>query len=238
MVNQVTRRLLIAVCCILSSLLVCAADTPLRQSRAGYYSAETRLPKLKGSGPLQSLAASTCKQWARKAQSEFVRESKKAFHDLGKPRQPFDYSATGKVTYQSPSLVSIQFDTEQYNGGAHGMSYYNTFTFGMVNGKAKALKLADFFAAGSGYPQLVSDAVIAKLKQKEGAAWVIEGEVKKLVPGQLERFVVVPDGLMFLFNPYEVGPYSSGSFEIKLTAAELGPDFKKMLISARTAPHK
>jgi hypothetical protein len=196
----------------------------------------TRIPSIAGSGPLRSLATTTTSRWARNEQAEFIKESEKTFKESGKPRLPYEYQATGKITYNSPRLVSVLFDSLQFTAGAHPMSYFNTFNFGMVDGKAKVMKLADFFAPGSDYKKRVSEAVIGKLKQKEGATEVTSGQVKTMTPEQLERFVAVPDGLMFLFDPYEVGPYASGRFQIKLTVNELGSNFKKALIFARTAP--
>jgi hypothetical protein len=82
--------------------------------------------------------------------------------------------------------------------------------------------------AGKRTLPIQSDAVIAKLKQKESATEVTSGQITKLTPEQRERFVATPEGLMFLFDPYEVGPYVAGRFQIRLTAQELGPNFRKI----------
>ena len=52
----------------------------------------------------------------------------------------------------------------------------------------------------------------------------------RLTPLQLNSFCIDRDGLTFLINPYEAGPYSSGTFQVKLTLSELGPHFKRALI--------
>jgi hypothetical protein len=79
----------------------------------------------------------------------------------------------------------------------------------------------------------VSDAVIAKLKGDRRATFVRSGEVKALTPLQLERFVVVQDGLLFFIDPAEAGPFVAGRFQVKLTIAELGPSFRRTFVYGR-----
>lgn len=216
-------------------LPVSAAEVVLKRSKAGYYSAEARLPDAKGT-PFAALAQRTCVQWAKQDMANFVKVTEEILRDVKGARGRCSYETTGKITYRSPRLLSVLLDNYEYAGGAHPSHAYKTFTFGMVDGKPKQMKLADFFRSASDYKQQVSDAVINKLMLDENAIWVLNGEMKKLNAAQLERFVVEPDGLRFLINEYEAGPYAVGRFEIKLTMQELGTDFKRALILGRTAP--
>jgi hypothetical protein len=119
----------------------------------------------------------------------------------------------------------------QYADGAHGDTPRTTFNFALVNGQPKRLQLADFFAPGMDSRRHVQALLMAKLHKDSRAQFI--GEVKTLSTAQLNRFVVERDGLRFWFDPYEVASYAAGPIDVKLTVAELGPDFKGSLLHAR-----
>lgn len=221
-----------------SALAATETAKTLKTSRPGQYEVETRYPRFRDRTPLIRLANRTIEQWAKKGHAGFIQEAKNAFKALeaggSEPLAPYSHEVDYKLTYYyAPRLISVRFDSMEYRGGAHPISYYSVLNFGEIDGKAKRLTLGDFFRPGSGYRQMVSDAVIEKLKKKEGTDFVASGEVKSLNTEQLNRFSISRDGLTFLLNHYEAGPYSSGRFEIKLTPSELGPDFKKAIILGR-----
>ncbi len=131
-------------------------------------------------------------------------------------------------------MISAYIDWSEYSpGAAHPNSLYETFTFALVNSLPKRLKLSDFFPNGFAYRELVSNAVIEKLKKQDGASDVISGSVRALNEDQLNRFVIEPGGLLFLINFYEAGPHSAGRFKIKLTSDDLGPKFRSDMIAKR-----
>jgi hypothetical protein len=141
----------------------------------------------------------------------------------------------GNVTFYDPNtMISLLVDWIEYSPGAtHPESFYDGVTFAMINASPTGIGLPSLFQPNSNFREIVSKAVIDKLKQEEGATEVQNGSVKALTAAQLNRFVVVPDGLVFLINEYEVGPYSAGRFKIKLTFDELGPDFRRELFQKR-----
>lgn len=117
-------------------------------------------------------------------------------------------------------------DSYEFLGGAHGISAYRVFNFGDTRGKARQLMLSDLFKKGSTYRSHVSNLLLAKLKEDDDATKVQAGEVKSFSDAQLNRFQVNSDGLTFLFDHFELAPYSNGRFKVKLTTEELGPDFE------------
>jgi hypothetical protein len=136
------------------------------------------------------------------------------------------------VTYFAPATtISAYLDWSEYSpGAAHPNSFYEGFIFTQVDGSPRQLNLSDFFPKGFAYLELVSNAVIEKLKKQESASDVRNGSVRVLNDEQLNRFVVEPDGLLFLINFYEVGPHSAGRFKVKLILDDLGPKFRSDLI--------
>jgi hypothetical protein len=220
-------------------LLVCGAGLSAGQraktltaSREGWYTASTRYPQFEEQTPVAVTANKVLTAWATRRQEKFVKESTRALRKFGKPTANYEYTMDYEVTFAEPArLLSIRFDAFQYTGGAHGAPEYITYTFGMKKGKARRLMLGDLFKTGSAYRDTVTAAVLAKLKRNPQANLVVSGDVTSLTDDQLNRFSVESDGLMFLFNPYEVGPYSAGRFQVKLTPEELGVDFRRNLLA-------
>jgi hypothetical protein len=203
----------------------------LTAEKTGWYSASTRYPQFDDQTPVAKVANKVLSSWATNRQKEFIRQSTTALERAGKPGGGHQYTVDYEVTYAFPQrLLSIRFDTFWDTGGAHGMPEYVTYTFGMVKGKAQQLTLRHFFQPGSAYKDTVTAAILGKLKLNPKATLVVNGQVTSLTDKQLHRFSVDADGLTFFLNPYEVGPYSSGRFQIKLTVDELGPDFRRDLL--------
>src|SRR5262245_15091855 len=140
----------LAVCTGLT-LPASAANVTIKRQKAGQYKAVTTYPAPDKNSPLAGLAERTYVKWAKDDLARFVRDSEKTFKDIGKFNAPYEYLMKGKITYNSPHLMSVWFDGYEYMGGAHGMSPYYGFTLGSVGGKQRLLRLADFFRPGAKY---------------------------------------------------------------------------------------
>jgi hypothetical protein len=116
-------------------------------------------------------------------------------------------------------LLSGVMTSYAFVGGAHGMTHFLPYNFAFVEGSPKQLVFGDIFRAGTGAQ--VSDRVMAKLQGVERATWVAEGEVTAMTAKQLDRFVITKNGVKFLFDAYELGPYVSGSFNVTLLYSEI-----------------
>lgn len=204
----------------------------LRRERAGLYTAEVKYPQFADSTPLARLVNRTIDAWVRADVADFVKSANTA---AGQQLPgPYEYEGGGSVTYAQPArLISALLDVYKFSGGAHGGSWYVPFNFGVVGGRLKRLVLGDLFRPNSGHQRLVSAAVIAKLEANEGALWVRDGQLTYLTVEQFNRFSITPQGLVFLFNEYEAGPYASGRFEVSLSIQELGPAFRREMLAPR-----
>jgi hypothetical protein len=194
----------------------------LTLSKEDYYKGTARYPEFLGKSEVEALANSRISAWVNKSLKDFAQESNRAFRQLGQPRAAYEFLATGTVSTHTMRLISCYFTVYSYTGGAHGNTGFVPFNFGIIRGKATSLKLADLFMPGYDYRTAVNDMVMARLSMNDRAAWVQNGEVTKLTNPQMEQFVILKDGLMFLFEPYAMGPYSAGSFKVKLTFEEIG----------------
>ncbi|HEY0072532.1 MAG TPA: DUF3298 domain-containing protein [Abditibacteriaceae bacterium] len=196
----------------------------IKNNRRSQYTALTTYPIYRDKGVVTRLANFQLAHLARTEHSAFLKEARQIIRNgwkLGGLEHTLRFEATD---FQGPGLISVSYNKIQYLAGAHGMNWTLCFNFGKANGRARRLTLGDFFKNDKEYQKRVSQVAIQKLRQK-GAAWVIDGTVKSLTVEQLNRFTVHKDGLRFYFDPYEMGPYAAGSYDVKLTLKELGAGF-------------
>lgn len=163
-------------------------------------------------------------------QAFLVEATKQAREMSGNMTGPLTNQVDARVHLTSPDLVSVQFVIYQYLGGAHGMTRFETRNYGRIGGRVRQLDLTDFFVPGTDAVALVGPKILAKARQNEGAMWVREGELTRLTKDDLRHFVATRNGLVFFFEPYLLGPYSSGTFEFRLSTDELGPAFRRSLL--------
>lgn len=145
---------------------------------------------------------------------------------------PYQYSVTpDPAFFLTPRLISTSLNLFQFTGGAHGMSVMMPLNYGLLDGKPKTLVLGDFFRPGTPYRKAVESRIFAKLRKNPSANFVTDGSVKTLETAQFNNFIVERDGLRWLFNQYEVAAYAMGQFEVKLSVKELGPGFRREMLS-------
>ena len=197
----------------------------------GYYASEVKYPQFKDRSAVVRVINKAVVLWARKEQRRFRRACEGAIMDLGKPIAPFEHKVDFVVTHSRPaSLISVKFQVYEHAGGPRGNSRYVAFNVGRIGGRARALTFGDFFGNDSAAMKQVSDAVFTRLKEDERAASVAHGELSGLTIGHLDKFVVVPDGLVFLFDESALGPGIAGPVEVKLTLDELGDAFNAKIM--------
>lgn len=203
----------------------------LTAAKPDHYSANADYLVFNAKHPLASAISPALKSYATKEQASWLKDIQEMQKETGKPTTTWELEIGMEVVWNAPKLASILISRYSYSGGAHPNHGVEAMNFGIVNGKPKQLKLSDFFAAGFDSASHVSKLVIAKLKKTEGADWVKDGTLKKLDAKMLQRFTPSADGLTWYFNPYDVGSYAAGDFEVKLNLQELGPKFKRAMLA-------
>ncbi len=195
-------------------------------------------PIFGGSRPVAQVAGLVLKQDAVRGFNGFEKESRGTAEQLGirTPEMKYDFELTPTLILNRPRLIAVTSLFYQYMAGAHGIYGTTGFVFGYPAGAARPRQLhfADFFTDGTRSRARVGRLLMHKLRATAGtdaeASWTLDGTVKAVTPDQMENFVAEKDGLTWFFAPYAMGPYSSGEFEIKLTARELGPRFRAALL--------
>ncbi|MDH3495028.1 MAG: DUF3298 and DUF4163 domain-containing protein [Acidobacteriota bacterium] len=122
-------------------------------------------------------------------------------------------SISYKAEYFSADLVSIRFFQSEYTGGAH--PNHKTLTLNYDISGDRQLELPGLFTPGSDYLNLISASVNVSLHTQMGKnaddEWILNGTGSKLE--NYSSWNITKEGLLFTFDPYQVGPYAAGSFE-------------------------
>jgi len=119
-----------------------------------------------------------------------------------------EISIAGTVRRATPELLVYEIRTVQFFGGAHPSHELHVLNFDPRTGTR--ITLRDIFKPGS-EPEL------AKILEREAAKNAdvpANGFFPK--PAPHENFAIEPDGVVFIFNPYEIAPYSSGTIMLKV----------------------
>ncbi len=125
-------------------------------------------------------------------------------------------------------------------GGAHPNSYVTAFNYSPRENRA--LELEDLFQEESDYKSVILDYVWEQLVNNPNTYMSVaagtDGETtlvtKDLLRGdfdaELSRFFIDSDGLLFVFDPYQVAPYAAGIIEVKVPYSDLEDIINKNLI--------
>ena len=129
------------------------------------------------------------------------------------------------VDHRSADLLSLVFGVyNDWTGAAHPQS--NNFSYHYDLNHNKELKLADFFSPGVNYLSLISKLCakdIAKQKRKNGMEDIDEDGEASAFEALKEDATFYPaeTGLVFIFDPYQVGSYAEGYYVVSIPYSQL-----------------
>jgi len=150
---------------------------------------------------------------------EFQKDAKEGFMaDAITDAWLFTYNYS--IEYYSENLISFTGLVYSYTGGAHGNTYFVSSNYRIKDGESKLLKLSELFKKDSDYVKALSEYCIKDLG-KQGASWVVNGEIKSLKEDEIGPFALSPRGIQFAFAPYAVGPYSQGAYFVTIDYSHL-----------------
>lgn len=131
------------------------------------------------------------------------------------------------VEYADNDLISINFLEDTFGGGAHPNQNFFTITYDLKNGRE--IKLAELFKPGAKYLQAISDYAIKDLQSRKdpdshenlGLAQDIFADGAKAMAKNYQSWNLTKKGLMFTFDPYQVGPYAAGPQTVVVPYSQL-----------------
>ncbi len=150
---------------------------------------------------------------ARTYRSEAV-ELKKEYGEMNYMLN-YELIKNSSIVYNENNLLIIGLETYIYNGGAHGLGNKSYLHFNMKTGESFSLK--DVFEEGS--ETEVNHIIQSRCEEKKQAdEFDIFGDASPTIN---ENFYFDNKNFYFLYNPYEIGPYSSGYIIIDIPIKEL-----------------
>ena len=158
------------------------------------------------------------------AADEFLADARSTRAENPADALAWSLSRTAEIAYQDPKVVSLRLSEDVFQGGAHGLTTTHYASFDPATGRQ--LGLADLVTP-EGEARLVEigERELRKVHEVPSgqsladAGFTFEGG--KFVLSK--ELAVLADGLIFYYNPYEIGPYAMGPTEITIPRSELAP---------------
>lgn len=134
----------------------------------------------------------------------------------------FTNSVRASILEFDSSLIIWQFDYDLYEGGAHGVNSVDYINYDVE--RNRVITLDDLFPAAN--RKALARAIKAKLYADFDVASDAQAQEMGIMFEQLaeiNRFYIDEGVLTFVFNPYEIAPYSLGIIEVEMPGEVIAP---------------
>lgn len=123
-------------------------------------------------------------------------------------------SITYAVKVKTDHVLGLSWDVyQEYMGSAHPSEVLLPMMYNLDTGSQ--IMLADLFKPGSDYLKRLSQFCTQQLTASfAGSGYPLFEDGLKPTPQNFANFLIRPEGLYFLFNPYQVAPYVAGMQEV------------------------
>lgn len=136
----------------------------------------------------------------------------------------YEENVNGIVVYNANGFISYQIRTDSYTGGAHGNSSINNAVLSLHSGEA--ISLSDLFSDTS--MSELNALIQQKLALQNNCQSIEELAEKGLffAPAEIEateNFYFDAQGITWMFDPYDIAPYSMGEIRVSIDWSEALP---------------
>lgn len=138
--------------------------------------------------------------------------------------RPYTLSATGKLTLGQSGRSSYRLLVSYDTGGAHPNSVTVTETYGPDGEK---LSLANVIGGNQALERLavaIRPRLLAAIEERTGAPYELDEDFAAgtaPLPENYAGWFLSDASVVVVFNPYQVGPYSLGSYEVAVPLSEI-----------------
>ncbi|WP_377558829.1 DUF3298 and DUF4163 domain-containing protein [Priestia sp. YIM B13489] len=136
-----------------------------------------------------------------------LKEQEKKDRENGWSPGPYYQNMKYSVPYNQDNILSISVTNDQYSGGAHGMTWIDTYNYNLLT--AKQLSLKDVITNQKQLGKVnkyIREQMIAR--NKKGAQFWVEDF--KSVNLTQDQFYYMNGGIVIIFGEYEYAPYANG----------------------------
>lgn len=178
--------------------------------------------------PMKAAADSFARQYA----SEYIRNMRPLYlkdkTDSNKRAwYMYRYNLTTKIKDGKDNCLVYSVFTDYYEGGTHGVSQHLVYNFSRDTGKM--LTLDDIFVPG--YKSRLNDILLKALIEDKNVKTLSQLKEKGYLYGvdifTPENFIIGDDGITFIYNIYEIAPYSEGKTTLTISYPEVNDLLKR-----------
>lgn len=162
---------------------------------------------------------------AQQAAAEAIRQSAAELMPPASAPQTPGPVWEGEISVESEgaivdTLLCYTITRSSYTGGAHGLYGTACYTYSLTGGYE--ITTADLFTETQleGLERLLRAAIYEQYEARNDSELEAQGLFPQCI-GLTENFLVTPEGITFVFNPYEIGCYALGAVEVKLSREQL-----------------
>ena len=121
---------------------------------------------------------------------------------------------SSEITLLTPDMLVVAVNTyTYYYGAAHGMIWRRFLNYSIKN--HELMTVANTFASGN-EKAILSLITASALKRYPDDGVLFDAPIE-----QFDNFQITDNDIVFVYQPYEIGPYSSGIIEIPVSQQDL-----------------
>ena len=153
----------------------------------------------------------------------FIANYKETAEEFPEYELPWEATLIGKIAYRSPAVISIQFNSDMFTGGAHGYRSTNFLNFDPSTGEK--MVAADLFTKD--FIDFVEKDFRKKKNIPAGANINSTGLFFENDKFHLPTNIGITSNKIILhYNAYEIAPYSAGHFVMSYPKSEISQYLK------------
>ena len=122
----------------------------------------------------------------------------------------YEYLVSYGVKFNENNLLSIVMNDDIYTGGAHGTTIVTSYNFNILTGQQ--LFVEDIAKSQTNLNK-IKDYAINELSKRD---YVFNEELKNIEVNNNRPFYFTKNGIVLMFQEYEVAPYAAGRPEVKI----------------------
>lgn len=132
-----------------------------------------------------------------------------------------------KVPYNANGILSLTIENYVDLGGAHGMPTILTYNYNSKTGEK--LTLGDLFKDGFNYTSFLNNEIKKDISKNKDLYFSGNDGFKGIKEDQ--DFYITSDGLVIVFQVYEIAPYASGIVYFNIPKENISSDVKPIFFS-------
>lgn len=177
--------------------------------------------------PLDSIIPVYVRKLHQNYMTDYSPEFQTTVKKNGGPAMINEIHVEGVSMFLDEKLLSYSYESYAFLGGAHGNSSRMLYNFDLKD--AHIIKEDELFRSGysASLTQLIKEEIVAQSAEIESVADLDDFSFWSDQIKPNGNFYISEDGLVYVFNQYEIAPYSMGQTEVTISFSKLKPLLKE-----------